>query len=150
MKLYIWGTGRLTGKVVGTYINIKDIEGFIDNAGKGEHMGKPVYTPEEVSTMEYDAICVANLFAKEIYVQCQKIGIDLKRVIFLYNNCILKDMNEDYEFVSCILGQEYGDIVKKRYHTIRGVEAYGNLCLNEFNGGGGTEKTIMSELSALS
>lgn len=31
MKLFIWGTGRLVGKVVGRYIDINDVAGFIDN-----------------------------------------------------------------------------------------------------------------------
>ena len=64
MKLYIWGTGRLVGKVVGRYIDIEDVEAFIDNnANKKEYMGKRVYTPDKVAKMEYDAICVANLFS---------------------------------------------------------------------------------------
>ena len=145
MKLYIWGTGRLVGKVVGRSIDIEDVEAFIDNnANKKEYMGKPVYTPDEVVKMEYDAICVANLFSREIYAQCQKLGIDLDRVIFLYNNCELKDMNKDYGFVSRILGQEYADVVKRRYHVVRGVEAYGDLCLTGKIQGGGIRKATMS------
>ena len=31
MKLFIWGTGRLVGKVVGRYIDIDKVCGFIDN-----------------------------------------------------------------------------------------------------------------------
>lgn len=146
MKLYIWGTGRLVGKVVGRSIDIEDVEAFIDNnANKKEYMGKPVYTPDEVAKMEYDAICVANLFSKEIYAQCQKLGIDLNRVIFLYNNCELKDMNEDYGFVSRILGQEYADTVKRRYHVVRGVEAYGDLCLTDKIRGGGSGKRLCQD-----
>lgn len=142
MKLYIWGTGRLVGKVVGRSIDIEDVEAFIDNnANKKEHMGKSVYTPDEVAKMEYDAICVANLFSREIYAQCQKLGIDLDRVIFLYNNCELKDMNKDYGFVSRILGQEYADVVKRRYHVVRDVEAYGELCLTDKIQGGGYQES---------
>lgn len=136
MKIYIWGTGRLVGKVVGKYIDIESVEGFIDNnRSKREYMGKRVYAPEEITEMKYDAICVANLFSAEIYAQCSKIGIDLNRVIFLYNNCKLEDINKDYDFIEDVLGQEYADIVKKRYHVIRGVEAYGNLCLSTWKYG---------------
>lgn len=130
MKLYIWGTGRLVGKVIGRYIDIGDIEGFIDNdKNKKEYMNKSVFTPQELVNMEYDAICVANLFCKEIYAQCIELGIDLDKVIFLYNNCDLNDVNKDYDFVEDVLGKEYAEIVRKRYHVVRGVEAYGNLCL---------------------
>lgn len=32
MKLFIWGTERLAGKVVGRFIDIEDVEAFIDNS----------------------------------------------------------------------------------------------------------------------
>lgn len=45
MKILIWGTGRLVGKVVGRYIDIERVSGFIDNdSTKTEYMGKK-YTP---------------------------------------------------------------------------------------------------------
>lgn len=133
MKLYIWGTGRLVGKVIGRYIDIDAVEGFIDNdKNKKEYMGKRVYTPDELVRMEYDAVCVANLFCKEIHAQCRELGIDLDKVIFLYNNCKLEDVNRDYDFVKGVLGKEYADIVKTRYHVVRGVETYGDLA---FSGG---------------
>lgn len=135
MHIYIWGTGRLVGKVVGRYIAIENVAGFIDNdKSKKEYMGKTVYSPEEMPGREYDAICVANLYAKEIYRQCQDIGIGLDKVIFLYNNCDLQDMNEDYEFAETILGKEYAEIVRERYHVVRGTEAYGDLFLEEEKG----------------
>lgn len=135
MRLFIWGTGRLVGKVVGKHINIECVEGFIDNdESKKEYMGKKVYSPNEMLDMDYDAICVANLYASEIYRQCQNIGIDLDKVIFLYNNCTLQDMNKEYGFVEKVLGSEYAEIVRKRYHVIRGVEAYGDLFLEDEKG----------------
>ncbi len=135
MRLFIWGTGRLVGKVVGKHIDIECVEGFIDNdTSKKEYMGKRVYSPNEMLEMEYDAICVANLYAGEIYGQCQSIGIDLRKVIFLYNNCAMQDMNRDYGFVETVLGREYAEIVKKRYHVVRGVEADGDLFLGEETG----------------
>lgn len=132
MKLYIWGTGRLVGKILGRYIDIDDVEAFIDNdESKKEYMGKAVYLPEKIVKIKYDAICVINLYSKEIFAQCQQIGIDLSRVIFLYNNFALQDMNSDYEFVERFLGKDLANIIKKRYHIVRGVEAYGNLCLDD-------------------
>lgn len=101
-------------------------------------MGKKVLSPEEVVNMEYDAIIVANLFSREIYLQCQQIGINLRKVIFLYNNCVLEDINKDYDFIESIIGGEFAELVKRRYHVVRGVEASGNLCLygTEFGQGG--------------
>lgn len=137
MKLFIWGTGRLAGKVVGRYIKIEDIVAFIDNNEQhAEYMGKKVYRPCDIVNMEYDAICVANLAGKAIYSQCENIGIDLNKVIFLYSNCELQDINKDYVFVEKVLGKEYAAIVKNRYHVVRGVEAYGDLCLAQSELGG--------------
>ncbi len=92
-------------------------------------------TPQEAAGMEYDAILVANLFSREIYKQCQETGIDLKKVIFLHNNFTMSDLNQDYVFAEKILGKEYAEIVKNRYHTVQGVEAYGDLCLSDFGEG---------------
>lgn len=135
MHIYIWGTGRLVGQVVGKHIDINKVDGFIDNdKTKKEHMGKRVFSPEEMADREYDAICVANLYAKEIYIQCRDLGLCLDKLIFLYSNSVLQDMNKDYGFVEAVLGKEYAEIIKKRYHVIRGVEAYGDLFLGEQTG----------------
>lgn len=135
MHIYIWGTGRLVGKVVGKHIDIENVDGFIDNdKTKREYMGKKVFRPDEMVDREYDAICVANLYAREIYAQCQDIGICLDKLIFLYSNSTLQDMNKDYQFVEAVLGKEYAEIIKKRYHVIRGVEACGDLFLGEQTG----------------
>lgn len=129
MKKYIWGTGRLTGMVLGRWISIDEIEGFIDNdANKKVYMGKAVYAPKEMLEKEFDAILVANLFSEEIREQCIQLGIDMKKVIFLYNNVKLSDMNQDYQFIARILGEKYANVVKKRHHIVRGVEACGDLC----------------------
>ena len=49
MNLYVWGTGRLVGKVIGKYIQLDDVEGFIDSNKKADaYMGKKVILPEEL------------------------------------------------------------------------------------------------------
>lgn len=123
MKIYIWGTGRLAGKVIGRYVDIDEVEGFIDNdKSKAEYMGKQVVHPAELA--DYDAILVANLYREEIARQCLELGIAMEKVIFLYSNCTMEDANKDYGFVEKILGKEYADIVRNRYHAVRGVEAF--------------------------
>ena len=125
MKILVWGTGRLAGKVIGRYVDLENIEAFIDNdTGKEEYMGKIVVHPTQILNMRYDAILVANLFRDEISRQCIELGIPKRKVIFLYDNCIIKDVNEDYTFVEEVLGKEYAEIVRDRYHVVRGVEAY--------------------------
>jgi len=46
MRIFIWGTGRLVGMVVGRYIQIENVEAFIDNdRHKKSYMGKNVFLP---------------------------------------------------------------------------------------------------------
>jgi len=132
VKIFIWGTGRVAGNIIGNYIDLNLVEGFIDNtADKKEYMGKKVFSPDRLLNMEYDAVLVANLYSTEIYNQCINLGIDLKKTIFLYKNYVIQDLNNDYEFIKEILGERVSDIVKNRYHMIRGVEMQGKLCLHD-------------------
>lgn len=131
MRILIWGKGRLAAMVVGRFIDEKNIVGYIDNDNSKKMNGGGVYHPSEINNLDYDAICVANLYSKEIYQQCIDLDIDLKKVIFLYANCSLSDMNSDYDFIKTVLGEEFATIVKNRYHVVRGVEAYGDLFLND-------------------
>lgn len=34
MNLYVWGTGRLVGKVIGKYVQLDMVDGFIDSNKK--------------------------------------------------------------------------------------------------------------------
>lgn len=95
-------------------------------------MGKKVIAPVELLQLEYDAVLVANLYSKEIYKQCKDLGINIEKVIFLYANCVIQDLNEDFDFLCRILGNEYANIVKNRYHMIRGVEEQEKLCLGDW------------------
>lgn len=120
MKVYVWGTGRLVGKVVGPWLNKDSVLAYIDNdTSKEYYMEKKVIRPKEVLGLEYDAILVINQYSLEIKEQCNNIGIDINKVIFLYNNCVLNDINRDYSFVKKVLGETYSEIVRKRYQVIR-------------------------------
>ncbi|SKB66093.1 Macrocin-O-methyltransferase (TylF) [Lachnospiraceae bacterium] len=130
MIVYIWGVGRLVGKVVDRVLPLEKIAGFIDNdRSKKEFMGKPVYNPEEMVNREYDAILICNLYAEQILQQCKELSIDTTKVICVYNNWSVRDVNTDYSFVEQVVGKKYAKIIKERYKLIRGTEAYGELFL---------------------
>lgn len=136
MDILIWGTGRLAGKVVGKHVALADVRAFVDNdKAKAEYMGKPVVQPEKLSAMHYDAILVANLFREQIEKQCRELGIPMERVIFLYENCVLSDVNKDYRFVESVVGEAYAERIKNRYRVIRTVEPTEELCLSGVSGG---------------
>ncbi len=146
MVVLVWGTGRLAGKVIGKHIDIHDVHSFIDNdVNKTEYMGKAVIRPQELKNINYDAVLVALQAREQIQKQCREEGIDTSKFIFLYDNCTLNDVN-NYDFVSKVVGNKYSSIIKNRYHVVRGVEAYGDLCFtNNYTNarGGGTSKPTM-------
>lgn len=129
MKTFVWGTGRLTSVVIDRYIARKDIYAFIDNdLSKTEFMGGKIYRPYEIADMEWDAIVVATLHSEAIYKQCIELGINIQKVIFLFNNCIMQDLNQDYDFVQKVIGTKYAEFVRTQHYIIREVETYGELC----------------------
>lgn len=138
MNLYVWGTGRLTGKVLGKYLAVEQVTAFVDNdARKKEWLGKRVILPSELAKKDYDAVVVITLHSPEIYQQSKALGLDMKKMIFLYQNIALHDLNQDYDLVANIFGREYAAIVKDRYHLVRGVETRNSLCLKDKYSRGG-------------
>lgn len=124
MNIYIWGTGRLVGKVLGEQIDEKEVKGFIDNdASKKTFMRKKVFRPEELLGIEYDAILVITIYSQEIYEQSRELGLDLDKMIFVYANYKARDINTNYELARKVLGEAYSDMIKNRYLLIRKNEA---------------------------
>lgn len=131
MQLYVWGTGRLTGKVLGKYLDVNRVTAFVDNdQKKREWLGKPVISPEELLHRNYDAVVVITLHSQEIYQQSKNLGFNMRKMIFLYQNVVLQDMNQNYHLIEQIFGHDYAETVKERYHLVRGVETQYGLCFN--------------------
>lgn len=124
MNIYIWGTGRLVGKVLGEFIEESRIAGFIDNdSAKKSFMGKRVFAPIEMEEREYDAILVITIHAKEIYDQSKELQLDLDKMIFVYNNYVAMDINTNYTLAEKIFGKVYSDMIRNRYLLVRKNEA---------------------------
>lgn len=120
MEIYVWGTGRLVGKVIGEIIEENRIRGFIDNnRSKKMFMGKRVFSPEEMVSNAWDAILVITIYSQEIYAQCIELQLNLNKIIFVYNNIITQDINKNYRLARQLLGEKYSEIIKSRYQLIR-------------------------------
>lgn len=120
-NIYIWGTGVILARILDYWIKEEDVEAFIDNdASKHKYLGKPVLRPSEIEP-DYGAIIVASLHTYEIRKQCLELGLNTQKIIFLYNNIMLEDINQDYGFVQQILGSQYAQIIKNRYHLVRNI-----------------------------
>ena len=123
MHIFIWGTGRMLGNFLGKHIAEDKVEGFIDSNKKEEkYLGKRIYTPDEILSVYFDAIIVVTTYAAEIRQQCIDIGIDLSKVIFIFNNYEITDINTNYKLADTILGKDYVQKIKTRYHVIRSME----------------------------
>lgn len=123
-KILIWGTGQLSWQP-GKEFNKGEIIGYIDTNKKSSFFAKkPVYKPEEIRLLEYDAIIVSTMYAKEIYDQCINYGIDRNKLICAYGNILTQDINTDYKFIEKICGKSYAKQIKDRYHLIREIDDY--------------------------
>lgn len=128
--MLIWGTGRIAMQMTERYFDLEQIEAFIDNdPKKTEFMDKRVLRPADVVNMEYDTIVVLTTYAREIYRQSKELGIDTAKMIFAYGNCVVDDLNQDYEFVKRVCGDRACKEISERYCLIQRPPASGDLCL---------------------
>lgn len=119
MKIYIWGTGFAAKELLETELSNVIISGFIDN-NKNSTGFETIY-PEEAVHKDYDAVIVATGYAEEIYSQAEKMGFDMSKFIFVYNNYFYKDMNVNYSLASKVFSSRYIKVMQNRYHVIRGM-----------------------------
>lgn len=132
MKIYIWGTGFAAKELLETDLKEIVIEAYIDNNRNYDCPLKPIISPEEAVNMEIDAVIVATGYSKEIYAQAINLGFDISKFIFIYNNYFFKDMNQNYILAESILPHKLVEIMKTRYHVIRGMmqdEVMSQFCL---------------------
>lgn len=123
-KVYVWGTGIILSRILDYRIKLNDIEAFIDNnPNKVEYLGKKVISPYCLQR-DYDAIIVASMHTGETIKQCSELHFDMNKILFLYNNIVTKDVNQNYKLAEEILGREYADIVRNRYHLVRDISRY--------------------------
>lgn len=104
MKVYIWGTGKMTKKLLERGIGA-EIKAFIEtHKTKKEYMGTAVVSPKEID-QNYEAIIVANTFCNEIYLCAQQEGIDINKIIFMHP-CLYVNPRDNLLFKKRILGEE--------------------------------------------
>lgn len=120
MKIFIWGAGFAARELLEGELKEVKIEAFIDRSQKVID-NYIVYSPEEAVNLEYDVVIVATAFAKEIREQAIKLGYDLSKFIFVYCNYCFEDMNTNYKLAEKIFSKRYVDVIRNRYHVIRGM-----------------------------
>lgn len=134
MKIFIWGAGFAARELLEGELKEVKIEAFIDRSQKVID-NYIVYSPEEAVNLEYDVVIVATAFAKEIREQAIKLGYDLSKFIFVYCNYCFEDMNTNYKLAEKIFSKRYVDVIRNRYHVIRGMMVDENHPSVFFGGG---------------
>ncbi len=154
--IYVWGTGKLLDDVLNNYIDVDGIAGFIDTDIEKTGIilyGKKVIAPYKLKNMQYDAIVVATVYADSVIKQCQRLQLDTTKLIHTVNTCITDDRNEDFQFVSDMLGREVAtELAAKRVVMNNFNVGYGNYrlihadnCVTEDNARWGFAKEILSD-----
>ncbi|WMJ84006.1 TylF/MycF/NovP-related O-methyltransferase [Oscillospiraceae bacterium LTW-04] len=123
MEIYVWGTGCAASELIGKAIAAENVTAFVDTyapqTGMAFFLSRPVITPEKLKDQDYDLVIVASRHSQEIMKQCQRLGLDLSRLFFLYNNYVVEDLNQNYELVKSVLPKGFLREVKNRYRVIR-------------------------------
>lgn len=82
MKVYIWGTGSNTKKMLAED-GVVDIEGYIESSPTKEFFnGKKIYGA--VDSFEYDAIIIQSIYVTEIFELAKRMNFNLNKLIFMY------------------------------------------------------------------
>lgn len=122
MRVYVWGIGGGTARILDKWIAVSDVEGFIISDKRDslflEYMGRQVYAPEEVSHMAYDVIVVGSYYVENIYEDCKRCHIDLDKVIFLYREGAAADRYAKYDLAERTLGKDVAELVVNSWRVI--------------------------------
>ncbi len=125
MIIFVWGIGYAAKELLENELKDIRISGFIDKkASVNKELlidGIRVYSPEDVKDLTYDLILVATGHSHSVYEQAKNIGVDLDKLFFIFNNYFFEDMNKNYDAVKDIFADNFTNIVKNRYHVIRGM-----------------------------
>lgn len=114
MRVYIWGTGARTKKLLNDGIRC-EIAGFIETEKSREiYEGAQVLSCSEIQDAEYDLILVASIQVNEIYKTAQMWEMDLSKFVFLHH-CLYANPRENLDVVRDILSEKNFQIYLAEY-----------------------------------
>ena len=107
MEIYVYGTGCGAGDLVDEALPAERVAAFVERAGGGFFLGRPVITPRELAERPFDLVIVASRQAEEIARELAALGIDENRLLFLKNHTRPVDRNRDYALARRVLGEDF-------------------------------------------
>lgn len=138
MRLYMWGIGGGTAKYIGNPIHLENIEGFIlsskNDCENTYFMDRPIYSPKEVCSLDYDAIVVGSVYVENIFEECKSNHIDLNRVIFLQRAGACAGYVPNIELLNNVLGKEFAQYILNAWHVVSaaGIADYDDPALFDY------------------
>ena len=119
MKIYVYGTGCGAGDLVDEALPTERIAAFVEEAGGGSFLGRPVISLEELAGRDFELLIVASREAERIEGSCRRLGIDPGKVFYLKNHTALADRNRSYELAREALGKDYVNRIRVSERLIR-------------------------------
>lgn len=125
MMIYMWGIGGGAARYIDKWIPLEKIDGFIVSDKRHNpsmFMGRPVYSPEEISTKSYDAIIVASVYVENIYRECMDYHLDVEKIIFLQRNCGVDSKANNNELLKKIFRKHEIELIENSSFVIAGLD----------------------------
>ena len=119
MRIYVYGTGCGAGDLADGTLPAERIAAFVDGAGGGSFLGRPVISPEELAGRDVDLLIVASRDADGVERRLQELGIDPNKVFYLKNHVARVDRNRCYELAREVLGESYVNRIRSSERLIR-------------------------------
>lgn len=108
MEVYVYGTGCGAGELIDKALPAEKVRAFVDPAGSGSFLGRPVISPEELAGRAADLVIVTSGRAGQIEKELRELGIGEEKLLFLKNHTALTDRNECSQArAAALLGEDF-------------------------------------------
>lgn len=118
MHIYVWGTGCGASELIEKGLPLEKITAFVDSFPSGAtFLGKTVLLPEQLDCSQCDLLIITARHTGPIWQRCQELHIPQRKLLFLKNNHVLADLNQD-TLAAEILGEDLLNQLLPRHHIV--------------------------------
>ncbi len=119
MNIYVYGTGCGAGDLVDEALPAERIAAFVEEAGGGSFLGRPVITMEDLAGRDFDLLIVASREAARVEADCRRLGIAPEKLFYLKNHMVCTDRNRSDVLAREALGDDYVNRIRCSERLIR-------------------------------
>lgn len=107
VKIYVYGTGCGAGDLVDRALPAERIEAFVEPAGGGSFLGRPVLSLRDLAGRDFDLLIVTASRSEQIARDCRALGLDEEKILYLKNHLVPADRNRCYGAARELLGDAF-------------------------------------------